>query len=100
MKFVNFVPQGATIKRIMEETCTKITVSSINEITAFNQERVITIRGDTVEDMSRAEAEISSKLRAAYEGDVMAVSHSQTFHCIPRYFFNESNLHMTKAGFF
>ena len=58
----------------MEDTDTKITVSSINEITAFNQERVITIRGDSVHNMTRAEAEISSKLRAAYEGDVMAVS--------------------------
>ena len=64
--------QGATIKRIMEETDTKITVSSINEINAFNVERVITIKGESAESMSKAEAEISAKLRAAYEGDVMA----------------------------
>jgi insulin-like growth factor 2 mRNA-binding protein 1 len=29
----------------MEDTETKITVSSINEINSFNMERVITIRG-------------------------------------------------------
>ena len=67
-----FFLQGATIKRIMEETDTKITVSSINEINAFNVERVITIKGESAESMSKAEAEISAKLRAAYEGDVMA----------------------------
>jgi len=66
--------QGATIKRIMEETETKITVSSINEINAFNVERVITVRGSCVQDMSKAEAEISSKLRAAYEGDIQVMA--------------------------
>ena len=68
-----FVPfQGATIKRIMEDTETKITVSSINEINSFNMERVITIRG-SIDQMSKAEAEISSKLRAAFESDIQAM---------------------------
>lgn len=71
--------QGATIKRIMEDTDTKITVSSINEINSFNMERVITIRGG-IEEMSKAEAEISSKLRSAFESDVQAmVPHSVMF---------------------
>jgi insulin-like growth factor 2 mRNA-binding protein 1 len=35
-------------------------------------ERVITIRG-SLEEMSKAEAEISSKLRTAYESDVQAM---------------------------
>ena len=65
--------QGATIKRIMDETNTKITVSSINEINAFNVERVITVKGE-IEDMAKAEAEISAKLRAAYEGDVQVMA--------------------------
>jgi insulin-like growth factor 2 mRNA-binding protein 1 len=56
----------------MDETDTKITVSSINEISSFNMERVITIRGG-LEEMSKAEAEISSKLRSAYESDVQAM---------------------------
>ena len=61
--------QGSTIKRIMEETDTKITVSSINEINSFNMERIITIRGDP-EKICRAEAEVSAKLRQAYESDL------------------------------
>ena len=56
----------------MEETETKITVSSINEINSFNMERVITIRG-TIDQMTKAEAEISSKLRSAYESDIQAL---------------------------
>ena len=61
--------QGSTIKRIMEETDTKITVSSINEINSFNMERIITIKGDP-EKICKAEAEVSAKLRQAYESDL------------------------------
>ena len=61
--------QGSTIKRIMEDTDTKITVSSINEINNFNMERIITVRGEP-ENMCRAEAEVSAKLRQAYESDL------------------------------
>ena len=48
---------GATIKKIMEDTETKITVSSISDISSFNPERVITIKG-AIPDISRAEAEV------------------------------------------
>ena len=65
--------QGATIKRIMDETDTKIAVSSISEISTFNMERIITLKGE-IDNMSKAEAEISSKLRAAYEADVQAMA--------------------------
>jgi insulin-like growth factor 2 mRNA-binding protein 1 len=61
---------GGTIKKIMEDTGTRITVSSISDISSFNMERVITIAAANVDDVSRAEAEISSKLRKAYEHDV------------------------------
>ena len=56
----------------MEETETKITVSSINEINSFNMERVITILGP-IDQMTKAEAEISSKHRSAYESDIQAM---------------------------
>lgn len=71
--------QGSTIKRIMEETDTKITVSSINEINSFNMERIITIRGEP-EQICKAEADVSTKLRQAYESDLnsMPVSRLQT----------------------
>lgn len=65
--------QGSTIKRIMEETDTKITVSSINEINSFNMERIITIKGEP-ENICRAETEVSAKLRQAYESDLNAMA--------------------------
>lgn len=57
----------------MQETNTKITVSSINDINSFNLERIITVKG-TIEDMSRAEAQISAKLRQSYENDLQAMA--------------------------
>lgn len=64
---------GNTIKRIMQDTDTKITVSSINDINSFNLERIITVKG-SIENMSRGEAQISSKLRQSYENDLQALA--------------------------
>lgn len=64
---------GNTIKRIMQETDTKITVSSINDINSFNLERIITVKG-TIDNMSLAEAQISAKLRQSYENDLQAMA--------------------------
>ncbi|XP_022913707.1 insulin-like growth factor 2 mRNA-binding protein 1 isoform X3 [Onthophagus taurus] len=64
---------GNTIKRIMQETETKITVSSINDINSFNLERIITVKG-SIENMSKAEAQISAKLRQSYENDLQAMA--------------------------
>lgn len=64
---------GNTIKRIMQETDTKITVSSINDISSFNLERIITVKG-AIDNMSRAENQISSKLRQSYENDLQAMA--------------------------
>lgn len=64
---------GNTIKRIMQDTDTKISVSSINDISSFNLERIITVKG-TIENMSKAEALISSKLRQSYENDLQAMA--------------------------
>lgn len=64
---------GNTIKRIMQETETKITVSSINDINSFNLERIITVKG-AIDKMSRAESQISSKLRHSYENDLQAMA--------------------------
>lgn len=57
----------------MDDTNTKITVSSINEINTFNLERIITIAGE-IEDIFTAESEISAKLRTAYESDIQAMA--------------------------
>lgn len=64
---------GNTIKRIMQDTETKITVSSINDINSFNLERIITVKG-TIDSMSAAEAQISAKLRQSYENDLQAMA--------------------------
>jgi len=75
--------QGGTIKKIMEDTNTRITVSSVNDVNCFNPERVITIKGD-IPDISRAEAEVSTKLRAAYESDLAVMTpHSLMFPGLP-----------------
>lgn len=57
----------------MQETDTKITVSSINDINSFNLERIITVKG-SIENMSKAESQISSKLRQSYENDLQAMA--------------------------
>jgi insulin-like growth factor 2 mRNA-binding protein 1 len=59
---------GATIKKIMEETGCTIFVSNIGELTAFNMERTITVRGN-LEHVAQAESKISSKLRQCWEND-------------------------------
>ncbi|KAL5274947.1 IGF2BP3 family protein [Megaselia abdita] len=64
---------GNTIKRIMQETETKITVSSINDINSFNLERIITVKG-SIDNMSKAECQISSKLRQSYENDLQTMA--------------------------
>jgi insulin-like growth factor 2 mRNA-binding protein 1 len=65
--------EGNTIKRIMSETETKITVSSINDINSFNYERIITVKG-SIENMSKAEAQISTKLRQSFENDLQSMA--------------------------
>ncbi|XP_074594433.1 IGF-II mRNA-binding protein isoform X2 [Brevipalpus obovatus] len=65
---------GATIKRIMEQTNTKITVSNnIHDVGSFNMERVIEIRGRP-EDICAAEVLISCKLRTSYESDLATMT--------------------------
>ena len=88
--------QGATIKKVMEETGTKITVSSINDISSFNMERIITISGE-IDLISRAEAEISSKLRVAYENDIQAMAVSRD-NC-PSALFSFSLEHCPSSSF-
>ena len=54
---------------------------SINDINSFNLERIITVKG-SIENMSKAEAMISAKLRQSYENDLQAMAVS---------FFTENN---------
>ncbi|XP_059198497.1 insulin-like growth factor 2 mRNA-binding protein 2a [Centropristis striata] len=65
--------EGRNLKKIEEETGTKITISSLHDLTIYNPERTITIRGSP-EACCKAEAEIMKKLREAYENDVAAIN--------------------------
>ncbi|NXW79986.1 IF2B2 protein, partial [Hirundo rustica] len=65
--------EGRNLKKIEQDTGTKITISPLQDLTIYNPERTITVKGST-EACSSAEVEIMKKLREAYESDVVAVN--------------------------
>uniref|UniRef100_A0A1A8PW94 Insulin-like growth factor 2 mRNA binding protein 2a n=2 Tax=Nothobranchius TaxID=28779 RepID=A0A1A8PW94_9TELE len=65
--------EGRNLKKIEEETGTKITISSLQDLTIYNPERTITVKG-SLEACCKAEEEIMKKLREAYENDVAAIN--------------------------
>ncbi|KAL9844549.1 insulin-like growth factor 2 mRNA-binding protein 2 isoform 2-T2 [Geothlypis trichas] len=65
--------EGRNLKKIEQDTGTKITISPLQDLTIYNPERTITVKGST-EACSNAEVEIMKKLREAYESDVVAVN--------------------------
>ncbi|XP_064576730.1 insulin-like growth factor 2 mRNA-binding protein 2 isoform X2 [Zonotrichia leucophrys gambelii] len=65
--------EGRNLKKIEQDTGTKITISPLQDLTIYNPERTITVKGST-EACSKAEVEIMKKLREAYESDVVAVN--------------------------
>ncbi|XP_033827025.1 insulin-like growth factor 2 mRNA-binding protein 1 isoform X2 [Periophthalmus magnuspinnatus] len=72
--------EGRNLKKVEQDTDTKITISSLQDLTMYNPERTIMVLG-TVEASCKAEEEISKKLREAYENDVAAMN--QQTHLIP-----------------
>ncbi|KAM5334772.1 insulin-like growth factor 2 mRNA-binding protein 2 isoform 2-T2 [Glossophaga mutica] len=65
--------EGRNLKKIEHETGTKITISSLQDLSIYNPERTITVKG-TVAACTHAEAEIMKKLREAFENDMLAVN--------------------------
>ncbi|XP_028663379.1 insulin-like growth factor 2 mRNA-binding protein 2a isoform X1 [Erpetoichthys calabaricus] len=65
--------EGRNLKKIEQETGTKITISSLQDLTIYNPERTITVKG-SIEACCRAEVEIMKKLREAYENDISAIN--------------------------
>ncbi|KFU92522.1 Insulin-like growth factor 2 mRNA-binding protein 2, partial [Chaetura pelagica] len=65
--------EGRNLKKIEQDTGTKITISPLQDLTLYNPERTITVKGST-EACASAEVEIMKKLREAYENDVVAVN--------------------------
>ncbi|XP_008064539.1 insulin-like growth factor 2 mRNA-binding protein 2 isoform X5 [Carlito syrichta] len=71
--------EGRNLKKIEHETGTKITISSLQDLSIYNPERTITVKG-TIEACANAEVEIMKKLREAFENDMLAVNtHSGYF---------------------
>ncbi|KFV66570.1 Insulin-like growth factor 2 mRNA-binding protein 2, partial [Dryobates pubescens] len=65
--------EGRNLKKIEQDTGTKITISPLQDLTIYNPERTITVKGST-EACCSAEVEIMKKLREAYESDVVAIN--------------------------
>ncbi|XP_038201368.1 insulin-like growth factor 2 mRNA-binding protein 2 isoform X5 [Arvicola amphibius] len=65
--------EGRNLKKIEHETGTKITISSLQDLSIYNPERTITVKG-TIDACANAEIEIMKKLREAFENDMLAVN--------------------------
>ncbi|XP_060683660.1 insulin-like growth factor 2 mRNA-binding protein 2a isoform X5 [Hemiscyllium ocellatum] len=85
--------EGRNLKKMEQETETKITISPLQDLTLYNPERTITVRG-SVEACSKAEVEIMKKLREAYENDLAAMN--QQANLIPG--LNLNTLGMFSSG--
>lgn len=62
---------------IIYELLTRTSHCSLQDLTIYNPERTITVRGG-VEECCNAEVEIMKKLREAYENDVAALNVSMS----------------------
>ncbi|XP_053719901.1 insulin-like growth factor 2 mRNA-binding protein 3 isoform X3 [Synchiropus splendidus] len=63
---------GHRLKKVEEDTSTKITISPLEDLTYLNPERTITIKG-SVEACSQAEEELMKKITELYERDMEAL---------------------------
>ncbi|XP_035472074.1 insulin-like growth factor 2 mRNA-binding protein 1 isoform X2 [Scophthalmus maximus] len=70
--------EGRNLKKVEQDTDTKITISPLQDLTLYNMERTITVRGD-IEASCNAEVEVMKKVREAYDNDVAAMN----THLIP-----------------
>ncbi|XP_029588358.1 insulin-like growth factor 2 mRNA-binding protein 3 isoform X2 [Salmo trutta] len=65
--------EGRNLKKIEVDTETKITISPLQDLTLYNPERTITVKG-SIEACSLAEEEVMKKVRESYENDVAAMN--------------------------
>ncbi|XP_061761915.1 insulin-like growth factor 2 mRNA-binding protein 1 isoform X1 [Nerophis ophidion] len=72
--------EGRNLKKVEQDTDTKITISPLQDLTLYNPERTITVKG-SMEACCQAEVEIMKKVREAYDNDVAAMN--QQTHLIP-----------------
>ncbi|XP_054462150.1 insulin-like growth factor 2 mRNA-binding protein 3 isoform X1 [Anoplopoma fimbria] len=65
--------EGRNLKKIEQDTGTKITISALQDLTVYNPERTITVKG-SIEACARAEEELMKKIRESYESDMAAMN--------------------------
>ncbi|KAJ8379869.1 hypothetical protein SKAU_G00006470, partial [Synaphobranchus kaupii] len=65
--------EGRNLKKIEQDTETKITISPLQDLTLYNPERTITVKG-SIEACGRAEEEVMKKIRESYDNDVAAMN--------------------------
>uniref|UniRef100_A0A8C4TKR5 Insulin-like growth factor 2 mRNA binding protein 1 n=1 Tax=Erpetoichthys calabaricus TaxID=27687 RepID=A0A8C4TKR5_ERPCA len=65
--------EGRNLKKVEQDTDTKITISPLQDLTLYNPERTITVKG-SIEACCQAEQEIMKKVREAYENDMAALN--------------------------
>ncbi|XP_059205611.1 insulin-like growth factor 2 mRNA-binding protein 3 isoform X2 [Centropristis striata] len=65
--------EGRNLKKIEQDTGTKITISNLQEMTVYNPERTITIKGQ-IDDLAKAEVEVMKKVRESYDSDMAAMN--------------------------
>ncbi|NP_001081752.1 insulin-like growth factor 2 mRNA-binding protein 3-A [Xenopus laevis] len=65
--------EGRNLKKIEQDTDTKITISPLQDLTLYNPERTITVKG-SIEPCAKAEEEIMKKIRESYENDIAAMN--------------------------
>ncbi|XP_047428923.1 insulin-like growth factor 2 mRNA-binding protein 1 isoform X2 [Mugil cephalus] len=70
--------EGRNLKKVEQDTDTKITISPLQDLTLYNPERTITVKG-TIDACCQAEVEIMKKVKEAYENDIAAMN----THLIP-----------------
>ncbi|XP_033914380.1 insulin-like growth factor 2 mRNA-binding protein 3 isoform X1 [Acipenser ruthenus] len=72
--------EGKNLKKIEQDTDTKITISPLQDLTLYNPERTITVKG-SIEACAKAEEEVMNKIRESYESDMAAMNLQS--HLIP-----------------
>uniref|UniRef100_A0A3Q3G855 Insulin-like growth factor 2 mRNA binding protein 1 n=1 Tax=Labrus bergylta TaxID=56723 RepID=A0A3Q3G855_9LABR len=65
--------EGRNLKKVEQDTDTKITISPLQDLTLYNPERTITVKG-SIEACCLAENEVMKKVREAYENDIAAMN--------------------------
>ncbi|XP_008064381.1 insulin-like growth factor 2 mRNA-binding protein 3 isoform X2 [Carlito syrichta] len=87
--------EGRNLKKIEQDTDTKITISPLQELTLYNPERTITVKG-SVETCAKAEEEIMKKIRESYENDIASMNLQA--HLIPGLNLNALGLFPPTSG--